>query len=107
MSWAAIIAAILQIFGPLISEWLKKWLESRLVKASKTVGAGADGVDDAARIGALMDAALADTPRVAFARRALIRRIRAYATVVIPNPRPLAPEEIADIKAAAAHADDD
>lgn len=80
MGWAAIITALLQIFGPILGEWLKKWLDSLLNKAAARLpDAETFGSPDAARA-ALFDEAIASLPRFAFARRSLLRRMRAHGT---------------------------
>lgn len=80
MGWAAIITALLQIFGPILAEWLKKWLDSWLqATAAKLPDAGTYATDGEAQM-ALFDAAIAGLPRFAFGRRALLRRMRATAS---------------------------
>lgn len=77
MGWAAIIAVILEIFGPLLAEWLQKWLDSLLNKAaSRLPAASSFATEDMAR-GALFDEAIRSLPRFAFARRAMLRRMKA------------------------------
>lgn len=71
MGWAAVITLILQIFGPALSEWIRKWLESRLKKAM--AGAGEfPAVESDAPLRLVMTA-LNETPWFAFARRNLLR----------------------------------
>lgn len=78
MGWAAIISAIISIFGPMLAEWLKKWLDSRLADVSQSLPAAESfGSPDLARA-ALFDAAIDSLPRWAFARRALLRRMKAH-----------------------------
>lgn len=51
MSWAAVIAAILGVLGPLVQEWLRKWLDDRLRRAAVTAGvASADIGRNSARL---------------------------------------------------------
>lgn len=66
MPWSAIILAIIQIFGPYIMEWLKKWLESKLNKAST----------NATDIANMFDIAIKDLPRVAVMRRLFLRSVK-------------------------------
>lgn len=73
---SAIIAAIIAIVGPIIAEWLKKWLENILSRAATRLEGRAFGNDTLAR-SALLDEAIGLTPRFAFARRALLRKLKA------------------------------
>ena len=109
MTWATIIAALLKTFGPLLSEWLQKWLEGRLKAAAE--GLPADGLGDypQQRLGLLFDRALADTPRRAFGRRALLRRLKAAsvprADLLARGGATIGVEEAEDIRDLAAVAD--
>ena len=85
MTWATIIAALLSAFGPLLAEWLKKWLEEKLSRASDGIAAPVTHGSPERAAGALFDAALASTPRFAPARRALLRRLRAVAVSRAPE----------------------
>jgi hypothetical protein len=77
MGWAAIIAAIIELFGPMLKEWLQKWLESRLKKAAERVNVADFGTDERAAKVALLTQAIEDTPRWMPARRMLLRRMKA------------------------------
>lgn len=107
MGWSAIIAFLMQLFGPLIAEWLRKWLDDRFAKVLPMMPDPAAYPDDAARVRAICDAALATVPRIAFMRRSLIRRIQVAAVAQANSPRPLTPEEIADVSAAGRAAEDE
>lgn len=99
MGWSAIILALLEIFGPLIVAWLKAWLEDRLNRAAANLPAPESfGSPELARA-ALFDEAIADLPRFAFVRRALLRRMKATDA----NPTPEALAELRDLAAAAAN----
>jgi hypothetical protein len=76
MGWAAIIAAIIELFGPLLKEWLQKWLESRLKKAAERINVADFGDDERMAKMALLTRAIEDTPRYMFARRLLLRQMR-------------------------------
>lgn len=110
MTWASIIAALLQTFGPLLTEWLKRWLEDRLKGASAALAKPATYGPEPA-LAALFDAAIAAVPRGAFARRALLRRLRAVAVAraeaIVRNDAPVAltQTEIEDVRDAAGAAD--
>lgn len=79
MSWMAIITAILQMFGPIIVEWFKKWLDSKFQTAAanmpppETFGTPEDAQ------AALFDRVLANTSRFAVLRRAMLRKMKATA----------------------------
>lgn len=73
MGWQAIIAAILQAVGPLLVEWLKKWLESLLNRSAANLPAGTESAH------ALLTEAFQSTPRLAFGRRALLRMMLRHA----------------------------
>lgn len=66
---SAIIAQLIAIFGPLLVEALKKWLESLLNRAANNVPKNANAAT-------LLNAAIDLTPRVRVGRRALLRLIR-------------------------------
>lgn len=68
MGWAAIIAGILQILGPIFSEWIRKWLEERLNRAARELG-------ETGSAAALFDRAIADQRRGP--KRMLLKRLRA------------------------------
>lgn len=75
MGWSAIIAAILQAVGPLLAEWLKKWLDSLLNRAAAEL-------DEEPEPHLLLSKAFELTPRRAFARRALLRTMMRNASAL-------------------------
>jgi hypothetical protein len=79
MGWAAIITALVQLFGPILAEWLKKWLDSLLNSAAARVAAPETFTTPAAATAAMFDEAVSGLPRLAFARRSLLRRLKAAA----------------------------
>lgn len=79
MGWASIIAALLTIFGPMLIEWLKQWLESRMADAATRLPAVASFGSEGDARDALFDEAIRSLPRFAFARRSLLRRMKASA----------------------------
>lgn len=100
MGWAALISSLLEIFGPVLAEWLKRWLDSLLQNsAARLPAAESFGSAKAART-ALFDEAISSTPRLAFARRGLLRRMKAHAEVKSLTGD--AAEELRDLASAAA-----
>lgn len=93
MGWAAIITLILQTFGPLLVEWLKKWLEDRLKKASTMVAAPESFGDDTDRQEVLLRAVLQDTPRRMVLRRVMLRNM------IAALKDPVAMEDVREIAA--------
>jgi predicted Zn-dependent protease len=67
---SAIIIMLLEMFGPLLSELLKKIIENLFNKAAKNVKATGDKAKDA---DALITEAIRLTPRVRVIRRGLLR----------------------------------
>lgn len=93
MGWATILLAILQLVGPYIMEWIKKWLESRLTEAASTLPPFTTFGSSASAHDALFDAAIAGTPRRAFARRGLLRWLKKKGPVTA-----LAPEDVEELR---------
>ncbi len=80
MNWQSLISAFFAAIGPILSEWLKKWLEGKLsVAGAAFTSAPAAYADPSRAYAALFDSAISDTPRLAFARRSLLRRLKAVA----------------------------
>lgn len=75
MGWAAVIAMIIELVGPYLMEWLKQLLERWLSRAAADLPAPATGGD----VVGLFDAAIDRLPRLAFARRALLRAVKRVA----------------------------
>ena len=78
MGWAAIISALLSVFGPILIKWIQEWLASRMseIAASGSLPDIAGLSETDAKV-AMLDAVLADLPRHARVRKALIKRMRA------------------------------
>lgn len=109
MGWSAIIAALIQTFLPMLLEWLQKWLDSRLSRAAEKLPAFASyGSEHDAR-DALFDQAITDLPRFAYARRALLTRLKAAARAAgvtcAGAANPLAESDAEEIAALAGAAD--
>lgn len=75
MGIGAIIAAILTIVGPILSDLLKRWLDKLLNRAAAELGTSVtvSGANDGAAAKVLLKKALDMTPRVRVFRRALLR----------------------------------
>lgn len=78
MGWAAIISALLSVFGPMLIKWLQEWLASRFAEVAAALPDVATFGTPAEARNALFDGAIASLPRFAFARRALLRRMKAH-----------------------------
>lgn len=99
MTWVAIIGALLSVFGPLLTDLLKKWLNRSLEDASKSLGVSAATYSspEAAR-NALFDRAVKLT-RNPFKKR-LLRRMQLHAAdarIGTTEPRPLSSAAQLDI----------
>ena len=101
MGWAAIIAAVIELFGPLIAEWLRKWLDQKLVMAATLLPS--PGGNEAEAREMLFDAALDSLPRFAFARRTFLRTLRGIAV----RGGPLTPEDGAAVRDAGRAAEEE
>ena len=73
---SAIIAALIAALGPVLIDALTKWLESLFKKVTPSVQMSGDDATDAE---ALVDAAIAATPRIRVFKRALLSRVREHA----------------------------
>lgn len=92
---SAIILMLLEMFGPLIGELLKKIIENLFNKASKNVKATGDKAKDA---NALITEAIRMTPRVRVIRRGLLRNMRDHAPTLIKGGK-LAAGDKAELRA--------
>lgn len=72
MNWASIIAKLMEILGPILSDLIKRWLDTKLKAAAKTFGAAPVTGASAARD--LLTVALDATPRRQVMRRAFLRQ---------------------------------
>lgn len=57
---AAIILAIVQLFGPIVAKWIQDWLESRLKRAAEQLPPATAFASDGAAASALFDKAIAN-----------------------------------------------
>jgi hypothetical protein len=78
MGWAAIITALLQMFGPALAEAMKRLLEKWLNRAADQMATNTFGDAQAASV-ALLDRTLAILPWYAVLKRAMVRRMKAAA----------------------------
>jgi hypothetical protein len=71
MPWADVIASILKVLGPILSDLLKRWLDGKLKAAAKSIEepTGDTGTD----VSDLLIVALTLTPRRQTFRRAFLR----------------------------------
>jgi hypothetical protein len=76
MQWVMIITAILELLGPLIQDWLKKCTEEKLSEAAGHLPEPSTFASEGAAAAALFDEAIASLPRLAFIRRAALRRAK-------------------------------
>lgn len=87
MNVAAVIALLLEVFGPLLSELLKKWLSTKLNQAAKDLDFAMKAEITpslAVQSGeSLIDKALSSTPRRQLLRRSLLRKIKEATPTVI------------------------
>jgi hypothetical protein len=96
MSWAIIIQGLMSLFGPLLSDVLKKWLDSLF----RSTAANLPDPVDAGDLTKLFDEAIARTGRPL--RRMLLRRMRASAVknaaaVMSGNADNISVEDAADV----------
>lgn len=101
MGWATIITMLIELFGPILVEWLKKWLEGRLNRAAlRLPAADTYASHDLARE-ALFDEAIAELRWFNFAKRALLRRMKARGV------GPLTDAEVAEFRDLASAAENE
>ena len=103
MPWSEIIAAILKLVGPLLSELLKKWLDDKMQAAADRLGVPRGSASG------LAFELLAEVEKslwfVQWGKKRLVRECRAACVPAIANGRTsLTPTEAGAVKAAAAAA---
>ena len=79
MGWASLIAVLLELFGPLLADWLKGCTEERLANAAAALPPADTYGSEGEAAAALFDRAIADLPRLAFVRRAALRKAKQVA----------------------------
>lgn len=113
MGWSAIIAALLQLFGPVLVDLLKQLLDKWLNKAAESLPP--PDPKDPGAVTALFDAAIDRAPRFAFVRRGFLRSCKRAAewranevmaaASVGGTMTPLGEEEAAELRDAAGAVD--
>jgi hypothetical protein len=96
MEWAAIITLLLQIFGPLLAEIARRWLDGRLAEAAAQLPPVLYYASEAAARDALFAKAIELERRPL--RRFLLRRLKAHAAaldVSVGDTVPPVPEAVA------------
>lgn len=97
MGWAAIITALIELLGPLLADWLKKCTEERFAQAAAELPDADTFANEGEAAAALFDRTIADLPRLAFVRRAALRRAKAVSIEGKKiRTRPLSAAEIAE-----------
>lgn len=99
MNWPAIITAILQLVGPLLTELLQKWLDGALKAAADRLGPGLRPA--AAGSADLFDEVNRSLWFWQAAKKRLVRECRNAAVPAIAAGRPLTTTEAGAVKAAA------
>jgi len=79
MVWTSLIAVLLELFGPLLADWLKGCTEERLANAAAELPPADTYGSEGEAAAALFDRAISDLPRLAFVRRAALRKAKAVA----------------------------
>jgi len=74
--WVPVILALIELFGPVLVEWIKKWLESRLTTAGTHLPPPETFATPQLAQLALLEQAMRSLPYRAFARRALLRLLK-------------------------------
>jgi uncharacterized protein (DUF305 family) len=104
MGWSAIIAAVLQLVGPLLSDLLKRWLDKLLNKVSAEMTVSSQDAEHETQ--RLLSAALNATPKVRIFRRALLRSMIAEVpTAVAAGAKKLPKTAANELQALAANAE--
>jgi len=99
---SAIIAALLAALGPILAEFLLKWIESLFNKSAK--GMDTDQFDtDGEAAEALVQKSHDATPRFRFFKRILLRRIKDHAAGIVAGNK-LSKADKAELKAIGAAA---
>lgn len=100
MAWITIIAALLTVFGPAISDWLENCTKDRLKEAADSLPAPSTFASEGAAVAAMFNKAIAALPRRAFLRRKALARMKKAAVVNGKlRTKPLTSAELKEAKA--------
>lgn len=100
MGWAAIIAALVQFFGPLVADWLKKCSEKKATDVAEQMPDVDTFASEHEARDALFDQVIEKLPRRAFVRRAFARRMKAVAAkngITSQGGEPLSEEDVKEL----------
>lgn len=107
--WASLIFELLKYLGPVLLEWLRKFLENRLERAAAKLPDFATYATEHDARDAVFQQAIDDLPRFAYARRALFHRLKLAASdagvTTAGTTLPLNESEVEEIAALAGAAD--
>lgn len=98
MGWSAVIAAILQVVGPLVAERLKKWLDDRL--KAVTAGRGGDVEVGAAATADLLAEVYAGLWFLESRKKRFVKSLQAVAPAAVARGY-FTPTEAASVRTAA------
>jgi hypothetical protein len=94
-----LVAAIIAAIAPIVGEWLKKWLESRLGKSAAELRLNTATTGNAALV---IQHAIDSTPRYALGRRWLLRTMHRHSDSLADGKLPAsAHDELREAVAAA------
>lgn len=101
MTWAAIITAILQVLGPILSQLLQQWLGKLLDKTAKTLPPPSEEMEAGDNHATLLKAALDATPRRQVLRRAFLRHAIEAVPAAVAGSGKLDPADAKELAALA------
>lgn len=101
MQWAAIFAALWQVFGPVVNQLIQQLISKWFNKAAAQLGDAAQFPDEVTAQAAAIDKTLTLLPRWAFARKALLHRMKAKLG------QPLTPADVAEFQNLSAAVDEE
>jgi hypothetical protein len=79
MGWAAIIAALIRVLGPVLAGWVEDCTKERLEKAAAKLPAADTYASEGEAAAAVFDRAIKDLPRWAKWRRKALQRAKEVA----------------------------
>jgi hypothetical protein len=97
MGWAAIIAALIRVLGPVLADWLEGCTKERLENAAAKLPAADTFASEGEAAAAVFDRAIKDLPRWAKWRRKALARAKEVAVQGSAIRRePLTADEVAE-----------